>query len=656
MSFRNNKWVLLALALAGIGSVLAGSIYLINDRTIGKILTQNSQLISKRWTEQLVKKVQGIDSIANGQLPSAADAQYLKFVAENNEVDHFDIYSTKGELRLESKKLGEFLRSGQTLAEHNSEVLEVVESGKPVTVVEVEDDEVLVETYMPITRDGKFLGVASVYVDQTAINSDLHAKMGQTSYLIAFLSLLGFMIPGAWAFYQTRRKAAAVEQAQYFASFDPLTDLPNRKAMESGLQTLLDDASGNEKFASLHFIDIDYFKEINDRHGHAFGDEVLKAFATRIKDVLKPGDVASRFGGDEFVLAQTNFTSIDDLALATGRLTEALSKPFEILGKNIVITSSIGTAMFPNNSSNAEGLMLNADIALYVVKMSGRNGQRFYEPAFSQQKKRRTELELLIREHAAARSFELHFQPLYNLKHSKLKGFEALLRMKDHGGKYVSPAEFVPIAEDIGLIDEIGAWVLDNACAQANTWPDPLQVSVNLSAVQFRRKSVCKAAESALRSSKLHPSRLLLEVTESLMMSDVEGVLEQLNALKALGTTLAMDDFGTGYSSLSYMMRFPFDRIKIDRSFINQLQGSSDKGRKIVQTIVSLGHNMNMAVTAEGVETASQAMALQAMKCDDVQGYLYSKPVPVADIAALILKDFEVTVLDEKPQKKTGTF
>ncbi len=656
MSVSKNKWALFALALSCIGMALAASIYVINNRAIDQILTENSQLISRRWTEQLVKNVEGLGAIADGQSPSAADTQYLKFVAENNEVDHFDIYSKQGELKLESKKLGEFLRTGQNLAEHNSEVLEVVESGKPHTAIEYEDGEVLVETYMPVMRDGKFLGVASVYVDQTSINAQLHAKMGQTSYLIALLSLIGFLIPGIWAFFQTRRKAAAVEQAQYFASFDPLTDLPNRKSMETGLQQLLDDAAENRKFAALHFIDVDYFKEINDRHGHAFGDEVLKAFAKRLKDVLKPGDVASRFGGDEFVFAQTNFATIDELGKGAGRLIEALSKPYEILGKNIVITSSIGTAMFPENGADAESLMHDADIALYVVKVSGRNGQRFFEPAFSHQKKRRTELELLIREHAAAKSFELHFQPLYNLKESKLKGFEALLRMEDHNGAYISPAEFVPVAEDIGLIDEIGAWALTHACGQASTWPAPLQVSVNLSAVQFRRKSVCKAVESALKSSNLDPQRLLLEVTESLLMSDVEGVLDQLNALKALGPALAMDDFGTGYSSLSYMMRFPFDRIKIDRSFINQLQSTSDKGRKIVQTIVSLGHNMNMAVTAEGVETATQAMALQSMHCDDVQGYLYSKPVPIADIAAIILKDFTAKTEPAIPHLKTGTY
>ena len=395
------------------------------------------------------------------------------------------------------------------------------------------------------------------------------------------------------------------------------------------------------KLAVLHFVDIDFFKDINDRYGHSFGDEVLRAFARRLSEVVPEGKgVAGRFGGDEFIILQTKFATADELERGTQSIVAALSRPFEILGKSIVITSSIGTAKFPANGADSAELIANADTALYVVKMGGRNGQKFYEPTFRDQKKRRTEIEMLVRENAAARSFELQFQPLFHLSSKRLKGFEALLRMRDRDGSFISPAEFVPIAEDIGLIDEIGAWVLQQACTFARTWPRHLQVSVNLSAVQFRRKSVIPSVEKALLVSGLPARQLLLEVTESLLMSDVEGVLEQLSAIKTLGISLAMDDFGTGYSSLSYMMRFPFDRIKIDRSFVQQLTSADAKARKVVQTIVALGHTMEMSVTAEGVETQSQATELQAMKCDDVQGYLYSRPVSATDVGGILLEDF----------------
>jgi diguanylate cyclase (GGDEF)-like protein len=634
-----------ALALVIGGLCLTGSVYYLTSSAIDRLMKVDSMEKSTMWTNQIVKNVPEIEAIANGQQPSEAARQYLQFVKSSPSIDHFDIYNKEGDLQLESEKIGEFRSGGVALKDHNGEALEAAESGKPLVVIdlEVEDGKTktLAETYLPIMQNGKMVGVASVYIDETDLAAHLKSKFALTSLLVSGLTIVGFAIPAFGGLKQLRRRMRSDEQVAYLAKHDVLTGLPNRRTMEKSLDSLLSTAEGKSQLAAVHFVDIDFFKDINDRFGHSFGDEVLKAFANRLSESLGPDDHVSRFGGDEFLVVHANLASIEEIGSRTRDLVNNMARPYTILEKSMVVTASIGTGIYPENGTTAEELLANADTALYAVKMRGRNGQSFFEPSLKDKKRRRSEIEMLIREHLAAKTFELHFQPLYRLEKNALKSFEALLRMKDNSGKYISPAEFVPIAEDIGLIDDIGCWALLEACKTATTWPEHLEIAVNLSAVQFRRKTVCGAVERALKESGITPRRLLLEVTESLLMTDVEGVLEQLNVLKGLGTRLAMDDFGTGYSSLSYMVRFPFDRIKIDRSFVTQLQAGDRKSKQVVQTIIALGHNMDMAVTAEGVETESQASALKLMKCDDAQGFLYSKPVPAADVAALIMKDFQ---------------
>ncbi len=634
-----------ALALVVGGLCLTAAVFYLTSSAIDRLMKIDSMEKSSMWTDQIVRNVPEIDNIASGEKPSEAARQYLTFVKSSPAIDHFDIYNKEGDLQLESEKLGQFARGGVALKDHNMEALEAAKSGNPLVVIdeEIEDGKTktLAETYLPIMQNGTMVGVASVYIDQTDLAAHLKSRITLTSLLVSGLTIIGFAFPAFGGLMQLRRRMRSDEQVSYLAKHDVLTGLPNRRTMEASLQQLLESSDETGRMAAVHFFDIDFLKDINDRFGHSFGDEVLKAFSSRLKESLGPDDHVSRFGGDEFLVVHANLESIDDIGSRTRDLVNALARPYTILDKTMVITASIGTGIYPDNGATAEDLLASADTALYAVKMRGRNGQSFFDPSLKDKKKRRSEIEMLIREHLAAKTFELHFQPLYRLEKTALKSFEALLRMKDHSGKYISPAEFVPIAEDIGLIDDIGSWALMEACKTAATWPEHLEVAVNLSAVQFRRKTVFESVRKALQESGITPRRLLLEVTESLLMTDVEGVLEQLNQLKSLGTRLAMDDFGTGYSSLSYMVRFPFDRIKIDRSFVTQLQAGDRKSRQVVQTIIALGHNMEMAVTAEGVETETQAKTLMQMNCDDAQGYLYSKPVPAAEVAALIMKDFQ---------------
>jgi EAL domain-containing protein (putative c-di-GMP-specific phosphodiesterase class I) len=327
----------------------------------------------------------------------------------------------------------------------------------------------------------------------------------------------------------------------------------------------------------------------------------------------------------------------------------------QIMGKPLVPSVSMGTAMYPQNGIDTPILLHCADIALYVVKGQGRNGHKFFEPSFNQARLRRTDLEFLVRKNVVSRNFELHYQPYFSLHTWKLEGFEALLRMKDSHGKYISPAEFVPVAEDLGLINEIGAWVLSEACRFAKDWPKDIKLSVNLSTVQFRKKTACTSVLAALNESGLNPQQLVVEITESVLLTDVEDVRQQIVLLNSYGVELAMDDFGTGYSSLSYILRLPFNRLKIDRSFVSQLSSGDDNAQKIVETIISLGHTMKMSVTAEGVETEGQAKTLMELGCDQAQGFLFSKPVPASEVSNVLMKAFVGTAEISGPESVTSS-
>jgi len=371
--------------------------------------------------------------------------------------------------------------------------------------------------------------------------------------------------------------------------------------------------------------------------------------------ILRDGDIVSRFGGDEFVIAQFGIADHEVLANATARIVKVFETPLSIDDREVTVKASIGTSVSAMEAGAAERLIANADTAVYVVKARGRNGHCFFESRFDEEKRKRHAIEVLMRDAVANDRFELHYQPLVKLTEGRLKGFEALLRLRGGDGTFIPPSDIIPIAEETGLIDEIGSWVLEEACRAAAGWPQELQVSVNLSAAQFRRRSVVNVTRKALDSSGLDPGRLLLEITESLLLSDTDSVIDQLLQLKALGVSIAMDDFGTGYSSLSYMLKLPFDLLKIDKSFVQEIKTGSESARTVIQTIIAMGHTLGMTVTAEGVETEVQAQVLLDLRCDDAQGYLFAKPMPATDIPALLMKSFAADISDaELPQVQHG--
>ena len=430
----------------------------------------------------------------------------------------------------------------------------------------------------------------------------------------------------------TERRRAD-EKIAHLAHYDALTDLPNRVLFRERIEHELQRTSRGSQFALL-YIDVDEFKGINDSLGHHVGDELLKAVAARIRSCIRDTDHVARLGGDEFAVIQTDVANTQDVVEFVMRIHDAIRQPYECLGHHLTTDASIGVAMAPQDGTDLDQLIKNADLAMYGAKSDGRRTYRFFEPAMDARAKARLTLERDLRQALVDGGFEIHYQPLVDLKRDEVTGCEALLRWRHPERGMISPADFIPVAEDTGLIVELGEWVLRTACAEAATWPECIRVSVNVSPVQLKCPTLALKIAGALAASGLAANRLELEITEAVLIRDDETALAILHQLRAIGIRIALDDFGTGYSSLSYLKRFPFDKIKIDRCFVSdiaEIGGSS----VIVQAVVNIAAAGNMTTTAEGVETREQMEMLRALGCTEMQGYLFSAAKPGAEVRRL---------------------
>jgi len=389
-----------------------------------------------------------------------------------------------------------------------------------------------------------------------------------------------------------------------------------------------------EQFAVL-FLDLDRFKVVNDTLGHRVGDQLLEEVGSRLKQALPPNSVLARLGGDEFAIVVSAFESRLALEALATSLTEIVGQPYEIDGHRIRSSVSIGIAVGPGDGDNADDLLMAADLALYAVKAGTRGTYRFYQKSMNEEINDRRQIEMDLREAIERNELELHYQPIIDLRRNVITGFEALARWRHPVKGLVPPAVFIPVAEDSGLILPLGRWALAEACRQAAQWPEALKVAVNLSPVQFSVPNLHETIESLLAETNLAPHRLELEITERLFMEESEKTLSTLHRLKELGVRISMDDFGTGYSSLSYLRSFPFDKIKVDRTFVSDLAAGTEHV-VIVQAVVSIARALGMTTTAEGVETRGQQEFLAALGCDEAQGYLFSAPVPIEQVPKLI--------------------
>ena len=616
----------------------------LNEGAVEALVKNTATQTSLDAAKYFIAEIPNLDGILHGKVIPAEDKKFIETILQAKGITTLKLYDKLGNTIFDSSAIASGSRAEIVLGQHNPAALAALNSGKPFVKLEEEAEDgaekLLSETYVTFALNGEAGGVAEVYIDQTATARLFRQSFGTFAAFIAALVCLSFSFPALAFLQRTRQKDKADEDIRFMQSHDSLTRLPNRAQLTLLLGKAMVSCSETAALTAVHYIDLDLFKDVNEKHGHEAGNLVLQAVAARLISAVRDTDIVARLGADEFVVAQCGMPDHMQLADLTKRIIDVFSSPFRTDSNEVCVTASIGTAVGLRGAVGAATLIDNADTAAFVTKSRGRNGHCFFEARFTEERRDYVNLEMLVRRALAEDRFELHYQPIYSFER-KLTGFEALLRLRDGSGNFISPMKFIPVAEEVGLIDQIGSWVLKHSSITAVAWPDELKLSVNLSAAQFKRRSVVAATRSALAASGLHASRLLLEITESTLLRDTDAVIGQLQELKALGTSIVMDDFGTGYSSLGYMLKFPFDQIKIDRSFVMAIGAGNANASSVIQTIVTLGHSLKMRVTAEGVETEVQATALRNMKCDHVQGYLFGKPMPATEVAALVLRSFQ---------------
>jgi diguanylate cyclase (GGDEF)-like protein len=637
-----------ALPLLGATLVVAIGSYFVGLSAITDLQSSQAEYAAQSFGKYLVQELPDLRAIADGDETSAAAADALASIKPIGSVFKFSIFDQYGNLRVTSSPFAASHIVDPRNAFEDLSARSVAETGKPTFRVSTGDGRFLPlhysEILVPLLDNGQTIGVLSVLSDESETLPDLFRQFRSIAVQVLALILVAFGVPVALYVRKIAQLELARRRLRHSVQHDDLTGVLNRTGFMRLLMDELDAVGDDEARAvAVHLIDLDRFKDVNEAGGNALGDEVLKQVSTRILHQLGTRERLARLGADEFAILQTFRAEASQIVSELSNdVARAIVQPLAVDGAMFRASASIGRAVAPHDGSTADELMRAADVALRYAKMHARGRAVAFNASMEAERQSRFRIEARLRTALANNEFDLHFQPVFEIATGRLRGFEALLRLNDEFGVPISPVEFIPVAEEVGLIDDIGVWVLREACRIARQWPQELFVAVNLSPAQFVAGGMATRVRAALDSSGLAPNRLELEVTESLLITDTENVLRELRAIKALGPSLALDDFGTGYSSLSYLWRFPFDKLKVDRSFMSDLTVAGSRSREILSTIVALGRVLNLKVTAEGVETEAQANVLRELDCDLVQGYLYGRPQRAIDIAATIIKSYGV--------------
>jgi len=640
------------VAVAALAVCVGG--YFVGYSAMTDMQRTHVQYVATSFAKDLAVNVPELKKIATGQVKENIANAMLTAMRPTGTVFKFQIYGRDGQLHGTSTFLSKRYTIPDDLETQRQRAVSVADTGQISFTIEERSGPRQPPFYsrimVPLTVGQAQVGVLEVFSDESGTWPAMLAQFQQVIFQVLLLIGGAFSIPAAIALRKSGQLKVASKRLRHSAQYDELTGALNRAEFAKVAEGLVASAGQRGLSVAIHFIDLDRFKDVNDTRGHAVGDELLQNVTQRLRQLLGTRERLARLGGDEFAICQPFAANtpgaVSDLA---NDIVKAMAKPFQIGNADLQIGASVGYAFHPTDGTTVSDLLRAADIALYKAKESGRGRALAFDATMEAERQARQRIELGLRHALVHGEFELHFQPLYEASSDRLRGFEALLRLSDDNGTPIPPSEFIPIAEEIGLIGDIGLWVLREACRMARQWPDDLKVAVNLSPAQFTHGSMARTVRDVLTWSGLAPERLELEVTESLLIADTEKVLAELTAIKALGVSIALDDFGTGYSSLSYLWRFPFDKLKVDKSFMTDLVGDKSKSREILSTIIALGRVLDLKVTAEGVETPQQAAVLRELDCDLVQGYLFGRPMRATDVAATVLKSSGL--VERKPEE-----
>lgn len=600
------------------------------NSSVEKAVSRDAVHKSLQWAHYMSERVPEIQDLLATGVPTQEQQQAIRLLRQLGEVFRFKLFDQSGRLVLISDE--SFIADPRGIAtEADPEPSQVLASG--VEVVDVFDGtekadrpDLYAEAYIPLKdADRQVYGVVEVYVDVTLTRQYFLDSFRSFGIIVSAVSALLFLLPALAFGVQRMIAARSRSEAEYLSKFDVLTGLLNRAEFTRRAQGMLDDGH----LSALVFLDADKFKAINDTHGHAVGDAFLEKIGRVLAASADAGDLVARFGGDEFVMAFGNVHK-DVVVKRLRNVIAQCSKPLETDGRTVVGSVSAGIVTVAGDGC-LDHMMAHADAALYHAKAAGRNQYAFYGDDMGDAIRHRNRLEQRIKEAALGEEFEIAYQPLVNGTTKELEGYEALLRLNHQDGTPISPAEFIPMAEEIGFINEIGSWTIRQAIRQVASQSDYLKIAINLSVSQFNDGNLPSILREVISETGIESARIELEITESLLINDEPSVAFQIDALQEMGISIAMDDFGTGFSSLGYLWKYGFDRIKIDQSFVAGLGDGSERSLQIIETIVTLGQRLGMKITAEGVETEDQSAQLSELGCDVLQGYYYGRPSNLAE-------------------------